>query len=172
MFPFKSNIPTLEQITHENYGNTITVVLSKGAHKFSKEEVLSLRLTSDVFSPRIKNYPLKTFFLSFFIPLAESATIKVITFILFGGFLNLFILKFYSLYFFEFFGPIYLCALSLSLICTICVYLIFYYLLKYFQVAKRKDHPELDLYFEDIVTISLNNCVIQFRMTGWKLDDF
>ena len=169
MWPFKSNIPTLEQITTENDGNTITVVLSKGAHKFSKEEVLDLRLTSDVFSPRIKNYPPKNFFFSFFIPLAESATIKVITFILFGGFLNLFILYFYSLYLFEIMGDIYLRALPLSLICTICVYLIFYYLLKCFQVAKRKDHPELDLYFEDIVTISLNNCVIQFRMDKYFL---
>ena len=170
MWPFKSNIPTLEQITTENDGNTITLVLSKGAHKFSKEELLDLRLTSDAFSPKIKNHPNKTLFWG--LPLVDSPTLQVITFLLFGGFLNLFILYFYSLYFFEKWGNLILCALPFTLICTICVYLFFCYLLKCFQVAKRKDHPELDLYFEDIVTISLNNCVIQFRMTDQNLDYF
>ena len=170
MWPFKSNIPTLEQITTENDGNTITVVLSKGAHKFSKEEVLDLRLKSDVFSPKIKNHPNKTLFWG--LPLVDSPTLQVITFLLFGGFLNLFILYFDSLNFFEKWGNLILCALPFTLICTISIYLFFNYLLKSFQVAKRKDHPELDLYFEDIVTISLNNCVIQFRMTDQNLGYF
>ena len=176
MWPFKSNIPTLEQITTENDANTITLVLSKGAHKFSKEEVLDFRLKSDVFSPKIKNHSPRYFLWGLLktrpLPLAESTTLQVITFLLFGGFLNLFILYFYSLYLFEIFGSILLYALPLSLICTISIYLFFCYLLKYLQVAKRKDHPELDLYFEDIVTISLNNCVIQFRMTDHNLDYF
>ena len=179
MWPFKSNIPTLEQITTENDGNTITVVLSKGAHKFSKEEVLDLRLKSDVFSPKIKNN--RSFKLNYFLNLqtylfpksfTESWLIENITLVFFGGFLNLFILYFYSLNLFDIRGSIMLCALPLTLICTICVYLIFIYLLKYFQVAKRKDHPGIDLYFEDIVTISLNNCVIQFRMTDQNLGYF
>ena len=181
MWPFKSNIPTLEQITTENDGNTITVVLSKGAHKFSKEEVLDLRLKSDVFSPKIISSSDGIYRQKWDAGLVNriheelekgNRAIQFITFLFFGGFLNLFILYFDSLNFFEKWGNLILCALPFTLICTISIYLFFNYLLKCFQVAKRKDHPELDLYFEDIVTISLNNCVIQFRMTDHNLDYF
>ena len=184
MWPFKSNIPTLEQITTENDGNTITVVLSKGAHKFSKEEVLDLRLKSDVFSPEIRihsdgsyygRWNPETLFDRINKELESGNwAIQFITFLLFGGFLNLFMLYFFPLSFGKGWYGLLLIALpiALALICAICVYLFFRYLLKCFRVAKRKDHPELDLYIEDIVTISLNNCVIQFRMTDQNLRYF
>ena len=196
MWPFKSNIPRLVQITTENDGNTITVVLSKGAtinvehaHNFSKEEVLDLRLTSDVFSPKIIRSYDGRYFSGNTLPIrwnehvfdriseevkSSNQAIKLIVFLLFGGFLNLFILYFSSLIFYKGWYDLLLIAksIALALICTISVYLFLCYLLKCFRVTKRKNHPELDLYFEDIVTISLNNCVIQFRMTGWDLDYF
>ena len=184
MWPFKSNIPTLEQITTENDGNTITVVLSKGAHKFSKEEVLDLRLKSDVFSPEIRRHSDGSYYgrwnpETLFDRINKelesgNRAIQFITFLLFGGFLNLFMLYFFPLSFGKGWYGLLLIALpiALALICAICVYLFFRYLLKCFRVAKRKDHPELDLYIEDIVTISLNNCVIQFRMTDQNLRYF
>jgi hypothetical protein len=182
MWPFKSNIPTLEQITTENDGNTITVVLSKGAHKFSKEEVLDLRLTSDVFSPKIISSIDGTYRQNrdtgLFNRIHEelekgNRAIQFITFLLFGGFLNLFVLYF-LIYVYKGWNGLLLMVLSiaLALICAICLYLFFCYLLKCIQVVKGKNHPELDLYFEDIVTISLNNCLIQFRMTDRDLDYF
>jgi hypothetical protein len=167
--PFKSNIPVVQNVIFENDGDTVTIIHSKGAYKFNKEDVLESHFSCDLHSSPKMNVSL------FHFNPKSLSTVFIILF--FGGWLNtLFVL--YSKSFLPVGSPYPLIFLAILL--SFFTLYFFRFLMKYVHVRYDNNFPkilffkslyELDVtkdYRKDILNISLNNSNLRVRFEWYN----
>lgn len=172
MWPFKSKIPNVERIFTEDDGELITIIHDKGAHKFRREEIIELKLESDVFSPKVNyietdGHTLLFWLINTFVNShLSSKTGGFISFFIFGGFVNLFSAIFFDSAesrIFHFYFDIRVWLFSFAL--TLVTFLFFVFIKKKIQL---NTDIEQALVFNsvliDVMTIKLNNTVIKIRL--------
>ena len=169
MWPFKSKIPVVQNVIFENEGDTVTIIHSKGAYKFNKEDVLESHFSTDVYSSPKMNVSLFHF---------EPKTVSPVFVVLFfGGWLNtLYVL--HSQSFLHIGRPIYLIFLAILL--SLFTLYFFRFLVKYIHVRYDNNFPkilffksfyDLDVtkdYRKDILNISLNNSNLRVRFEWYN----
>ena len=169
MWPFNSKIPVVQNVIFENEGDTVTIIHSKGAYKFNKQDVLESHFSTDVYSSPKMNVSLFHF---------DTKSVSAVFVVLFfGGWLNtLFVL--HSKSFLHFGRPIYLIFLAILL--SLFTLYFFRFLVKYIHVKYDYNFPktiffkslyDLDVgkdYRKDILNISLNNSNLRVRFEWYN----